>query len=304
VRVRVLGSAAGGGFPQWNCNCGNCDGLRQGRIRASPRTQSSIAVSVDGTNWILVDASPDILTQLAAFPEAQPARRIRDTAIAGVVLTDSQLDHTTGLLMLREGRSLQVYCTDSVHNDLSTGNPLFHLLRHYCGVEWRRVGTEGEGRFRVGGVPGLSLYAVPLVSKAPPYSRHRRDSHEGDTVGLHVTDDATGRTFFYAPGLGMMEPHLHAIFERVDCLCVDGTFWSSDELIRLGVSDLHAQDMGHLPQSGRGGMIELLAAYPRARKVLAHINNTNPILDEDSPERAQLMDLGIEVAHDGMELVI
>jgi pyrroloquinoline quinone biosynthesis protein B len=169
VKVRVLGSAAGGGFPQWNCNCRNCDGLRRGRINARSRTQSSIALSADGASWILVDASPDILMQLQAFPQAQPARAIRDSAIVGIVLTDSQVDHTTGLLMLREGRPLQVHCTDSVHDDLRTANPLFGILGHYCGVEWRRLETRDTARFQVEGAEGLSLRAVPVASKGPPY---------------------------------------------------------------------------------------------------------------------------------------
>jgi pyrroloquinoline quinone biosynthesis protein B len=261
-------------------------------------------VSDDGASWILVDASPDILAQYQAFPQAQPARAIRDTAIVGIVLTDSQIDHTTGLLMLREGRPLQVYCTDPVHDDLSTVNPLFGILGHYCGVERRRLDTRDAADFHVEGADGLSLRAVPLASKAPPYSTHRHDPHEGDTVGLLVTDEVTSRTLFYAPGLGRMEQHLRAIFERADCLLVDGTFWSEDELIRLHISDQRAQDMGHLPQSGPAGMIDVLGGYPLARKVLVHINNTNPILGEDSPERAQLAAAGIEVAHDGMELVV
>ena len=278
--------------------------MRSGRIKARPRTQSCIAVSADGVSWILFDASPDILTQLRAFPEAQPARAIRDTAIVGIVLTDSQVDHTTGLLMLREGRPLRVYCTDPVHDDLSAANPLFDILGHYCGVEWRRLATGDTNRFHVECADGLSLRAVPLMSKAPPYSTHRHDPHEGDTLGVQVTDETTGRTLFYAPGLGRIDSHLHAVFERADCLLVDGTFWSEDELVRLDISDKRAHDMGHLPQSGRGGMIDVLGDYPHARKVLTHINNTNPILDEDSPERAQLAAAGIEVAHDGMELVV
>jgi pyrroloquinoline quinone biosynthesis protein B len=261
-------------------------------------------VSADGASWILFDASPDILAQLQAFPEAQPARAIRDTALLAIVLTDSQVDHTTGLLMLREGKPLKVYCTDSVHDDLSTANPIFGILGHYCGVEWRRLHVRDTASFHVEGADGLSLSAVPLLSKAPPYSSHRHDPHEGDTLGLQVTDDATGRTMFYAPALGRIEPHLRIILERADCLLVDGTFWSDGEMIDLNIGDKRAHDMGHLPQSGQGGMIEVLAGYPRARKILIHINNTNPILDEDSPERAQLASAGIEVAHDGMDFVV
>ena len=304
VRVHVLGAAAGGGFPQWNCNCRNCDGVRRGQISARPRTQSSIAVSADGTSWVLLNASPDILAQLRIFPEAQPCRAVRDTGIVGVVLMDSQIDHTTGLLMLREGGPLRVYCTDPVRDDLTTANPLFHILDNYCGVEWCRIDSDGDSRFRVDGALGLSFGAIALASKAPPYSPHRRDPHAGDNVGLVVTDEATDRSLFYAPGLGRIEPHLRAIFARTDCLLVDGTFWTEDEMIRLEVGSKRAADMGHLPQSGTGGMIEELAAYPQARKILIHINNTNPILDEDSPERARLTAAEIEVAYDGMQLMV
>jgi pyrroloquinoline quinone biosynthesis protein B len=302
VRVHVLGSAAGGGFPQWNCNCRNCDGLRRGNLRARPRTQSSIAVSADGANWVLLNASPDILAQLRGFPEAQPCRAVRDTGIVGIVLMDSQIDHTTGLMMLREGGPLRVYCTDPVRDDLTVANPLFRILEHYCGVEWRRI--DGHGRFRVDGAPGLAFDVIALASKAPPYSPHRDDPHAGDNIGLLVTDDGTGHSLFYAPGLGRIEPHLRAVFGRADCLLVDGTFWTEDEMIRLAVGSKPAADMGHLPQSGTGGMIEELAAYPHARRILIHINNTNPILDEDSPERARLEAAGIEVAHDGMRIAV
>jgi pyrroloquinoline quinone biosynthesis protein B len=304
VIVHVLGSAAGGGFPQWNCNCRNCDGLRQGRINARARTQSSIAVSADGGNWVLCNASPDILAQLRGFPPLQPARAVRDTAIVGVVLVDSQIDHTTGLLMLREGKPLRVYATDSVREDLTTGNPVFKLLEHYCGIDWQRMGTGPEAGFRIDGVSGLQFRALALVSKAPPYSPHRQQPREGDNVGILVRDEASGRTLFYAPGLGAFEPQLAPIFATADCLLVDGTFWSDDEMVRLQISAKRAQEMGHLALSGPGGMIEVLGAYPHPRKVLIHINNTNPILDEDSRERAELAAAGIEVAHDGMDIVL
>ena len=257
---------------------------------------------MDGTHWILIDASPDILTQLRMAPALQPARAIRDSGIVGVVLTDSQIDHTTGLLMLREGTPLRVYCTESVAEDLTRANPLFRVLEHYCGVSWRRV---DPGRpFRVDDASGIALHPVAVASKAPPYSPHRAAPHEGDTLGLLLCDERTGRAAFYAPGLGRIDPRVADALGRADCILVDGTFFTDDEMVRLGVGDKRAQDMGHLPQSGPGGMIEVLAAYRRARRVLTHVNNTNPILDETSPERAQLGLAGIEVAYDGMELVV
>jgi pyrroloquinoline quinone biosynthesis protein B len=304
MRIRVLGSAAGGGFPQWNCNCPNCDGLRKGRLKARARTQSSIALSQDDVNWVLFNASPDLLAQFRAFPELQPARGIRDTAVSAVVLMDAQIDHTTGLLMLREGKKLDVYCTEMAHEDLTTGNPLFRILEHYCGVNWHRIPTEKGNRFPVIGAEYLEFTAVPLSSKAPPYSPHRDNPHEGDNIGMRIVEPATGRVLFYAPGLGEIEPHLEPFLAEADCLMVDGTFWTDDEMVRLGVSKKRAREIGHLPQSGPGGMIEVLKPLKAERKILIHINNTNPILDEDSPQRRELREAGIEVAFDGMDIRI
>ena len=301
MRIRVLGAAAGGGFPQWNCNCRNCDGVRKGTVRAKPRTQSSIAVSADNINWILFNASPDLLAQYKGFTELQPGRAIRDTAIRSVVLMDAQIDHTTGLLMLREGRPLEIYCTDMAREDLSTGNPLFKILGHYCGVNWHHVPTGRGNSFPVIGAEELTFTAVPLKSNAPPYSPHRDNPLEGDNIGMRIADPRSGKVLFYAPGLGEIEPHLKPFLEEADVLMVDGTFWTDDEMIRLGLSKKHARDIGHLPQSGAGGMIEVLKPLKASRKILIHINNTNPILDEDSDERRQLAGAGIEVAYDGMD---
>lgn len=299
MKIHVLGSSAGGGFPQWNCNCRQCVGVRNGTLRAQPRTQSSIAVSDNGENWVLFNASPDLLAQIKATPALQPARALRDTGIAGVVLVDGQIDHTTGLLMLREGGALDIWCTDEVADDLSTGNPLFKVLGYYCAVNRHRIDLGGQP-FTVPAVPGLRFTAVPLLSKAPPYSPFRHASRPGDNIGILI--EGSGRRVFYAPGFGQMEPHLEPLLRDVDCVLLDGTFWTDDEMIRLGISSHTARAIGHLPQSGPGGMIELLSRYSKPRKILIHINNTNPILDEDSAERAALTAAGIEVAFDGMEI--
>jgi pyrroloquinoline quinone biosynthesis protein B len=275
--------------------------VRKGTVRAKPRTQSSIAVSADDVNWILFNASPDLLAQYKGFTELQPGRAIRDTAIRAVVLMDAQIDHTTGLLMLREGRPLEIYCTDMAREDLSTGNPLFKILGHYCGVNWHEVPTERGNRFPVIGAEELTFTAVPLKSNAPPYSPHRDNPLEGDNIGMRIADPRSGKVLFYAPGLGEIEPHLKPFLEEADVLMVDGTFWTDDEMIRLGLSKKHARDIGHLPQSGSGGMIEVLKPLKASRKILIHINNTNPILDEDSDERRLLAGAGIEVAYDGMD---
>lgn len=279
-----------------------CDGVRKGTIRAKPRTQSSIAVSADGMHWVLFNASPDILTQIRAFPGLQPARAIRDTGIVGIILMDAQIDHTTGLLSLREGKPLEIYCTAMVREDLTTGNPLFNILGHYCKVNWHEVNPDPKQAFSIAGATGLEFTPVPLRSKAPPYSPHRNDPHIGDNIGIRVTNKASGKTLFYAPGLGQIESHLQPYLSESDCLLVDGTTWTDDEMSRLGIAPKMARDMGHLPQSGEGGMISLLSPLKRPRKVLIHINNTNPILNEDSPERAELTRHGIEVSYDGMEI--
>jgi pyrroloquinoline quinone biosynthesis protein B len=304
VRIRVLGSAAGGGFPQWNCNCPNCDGVRRGSLKARARTQSSIAVSGNNTDWILFNASPDILAQFRGFPELQPGRSIRDTAVKSIVLMDAQIDHTTGLLMLREGRPLEIYSTDMAREDLSTGNPLFAILQHYCGANWHPVPVAAGAAFKAVGAEELEFTAVPVSSKPPPYSPHRENPRDGDNIGMRISDPHSGKALFYAPGLGAIEPQVRPFLEEADCVMVDGTFWTDDEMIRLGVSKKRARDIGHLPQSGPGGMIEVLKPLRASRKILIHINNTNPILNEDSRERHTLDAAGIEVAYDGMDITL
>ena len=301
--LRVLGSSAGGGFPQWNCNCPNCDGLRRGRLRALARTQSSIAVSANGQDWLLVNASPDLLTQIQQTPALQPARGLRDSGIAAVLLMDAQIDHVTGLLMLRERKTpLPLLATPEVLSDIGAGFPITRILSHYCGVAAQAIVCDGRG-FGAPGLPGVELQAVTLSSKPPPYSPFRGAPRPGDNIGLMVTNPATGARLFYAPGLAEVTPDLLALMARCSVVLVDGTFWTNDEMQRLGLSNKAALDMGHLPQSGAGGMLDQLARLPRSvRKVLIHINNTNPILNEDSPERAELTAHGIEVAHDGMDI--
>ncbi|MDO8271319.1 MAG: pyrroloquinoline quinone biosynthesis protein PqqB [Gammaproteobacteria bacterium] len=299
--VHVLGASAGGGFPQWNCNCRMCSGVRNKTIKATPRTQSSIAISSDRLNWVLFNASPDILSQLAAFPELQPARALRDTAIRAIVFMDSQIDHTTGLLMLREGCPHDVYCTDMVNEDLRTGFPLFNMLEHWNGGV-RRHGIPLDGSsFTMAGIDGLTFTAIPVTGKAPPYSPHRHDPHVGDNIGIKVTDTRSGKVLFYAPGLGQLTPQTRELMTSADCLLVDGTFWQDDEMDCVGLGDRRAFDMGHLPQSGSGGMIEVMRPMLKPRKILIHINNTNPILDDESEQRRQLSAEGIEVSYDGMD---
>lgn len=278
--------------------------MRKGTIQAESRTQSSIAVSDDGVDWLLVNASPDVLMQIRATPALQPARAVRDTGIAAVLLMDAQIDHVTGLLMLRErGSPLPLYATQEVLADLSQALPLTRVLGHYCGVDARPLALDGAA-LSIAPLQSTTLLPIPLLSKAPPYSSHREDPHPGDNIGLMLHDAASGARVFYAPGLGHMTDAVEEAMRQADVLLVDGTCWSDAEMITLGLSKKTAHMMGHLPQSGPGGMIEVLDRMPARRKILIHINNSNPILREDSPERAELAAHGIEVAFDGMEIIV
>ena len=275
-------------------------------MRARRRTQSSIAVAGESAaSWALVNASPDILAQLQANADLQPARRARDTALGAIVLVDGQVDHTTGLYMLREStRPWPLWCTDSAYEDLTRGNPILQVLSYYCGVDRHRIGLSGEG-FVVDAVPGVTWRALPVASKPAPYSPNRETPVPGDNIALQIQADVTGRSVFYAPGLAQIDEPVWRGMQAASCVLVDGTFWTDEEMIVLGLSGKRARDIGHLPQSGPGGMLEWLDRLPSAtRKVLIHVNNTNPILDEDSPERAVLQRHGIEVAWDGMEIVL
>ncbi|MDB5883837.1 MAG: coenzyme biosynthesis protein [Polaromonas sp.] len=304
MQLRVLGSAAGGGFPQWNCNCPNCDGLRRGTLRAKARTQSSIALSANGQDWLLVNASPDVLAQIRANPELQPARAVRDSGIAAVLLMDAQIDHVTGLLMLRERASpLPLLATPEVLSDMGEGFPITRILSHYCGVQALPLQPDG-GLQAVPGLPDLAVRPVVLSSRPPPYSPFRNCPRPGDNIGLVMENLESGARVFYAPGLGEVTPALLDVMAQCQAVLVDGTFWTEDEMQRLGLSSKSAADMGHLPQTGPRGMISQLDRLPPGiRKILIHINNTNPILREDSDERALLARHGIEVAWDGMDLV-
>jgi pyrroloquinoline quinone biosynthesis protein B len=273
-------------------------------LRARARTQSSIAVG-GGASWALVNASPDILAQLRANPDLQPGRAIRDSAIAAIILVDGQVDHTTGLYMLRESaRPWPIWCTDSTYADLTRGNPVFGVLGHFCGVDRRRIDLNDAG-FSVDAVPGVRWRALPVASKPAPYSPNRDSPVAGDNLALVIEDEGSEKTAVYAPGLSAIDDAVWRAMQSAACVLVDGTFWTDDEMIRLGISSKRALDIGHLAQSGAGGMLQWLERLPPAtRKILIHINNTNPILDEASAESAELGRRGIEVAWDGMEVTL
>lgn len=299
--IYVLGSAAGGGFPQWNCNCPNCDGVRTGTIQAKARTQSSIAVSENGTDWVLLNASPDIRQQLFEFKAAQPARKLRDTGITSVILMDSQLDHTTGLLTLREGCPMNVWCTAMVHQDLTSGFPVFNMLKHWNGgLQYNEINPKQA--FKIDGFENLEFLPLIIKSAAPPYSPHRNDPHDGDNIALIIKDHKTQKQLFYAPGLGKIDDQIMQIMQSSDCVMIDGTLWTDDEMQQTGVGTKTGCEMGHLYISGEGGSLSYLNQLSTPKKVLIQINNTNPILNENSSQFAELKANGVEVAYDGMQI--
>lgn len=308
MRLRILGSAAGGGFPQWNCNCKGCQGVRAHHPGVRARMQSSLAVRAEPGPWYLVNASPDIRQQLELLRD-RPPTSVRSSPIAGVLLTDAEIDHTAGLMLLRESTDpLAVYCTDTVRQALTESWPLLRVLQEYCSVAWSPLVPESAlhlGDLHLGdkAASGLEVEAFPLPAKPPRYARsHGSGSLErGDWVtGLTFRDRATGSVATYAPALAeLSEPVLERL-EASNCILVDGTCWQDDELLALGTSTRTARGMGHLPLSGADGSLARLSQLSCARKILVHINNTNPILQADSPARQLVEAAGVEIGYDGL----
>jgi pyrroloquinoline quinone biosynthesis protein B len=295
--LQVLGSAAGGGFPQWNCGCPGCTAVRDGSRPAVARTQSSVAVSADRRRWFLLNASPDVRSQIEAFPLLQP-REGRETPLQAVLLTDAELDHTLGLLLLREAQALQVHATPAVHEILRDGTGVLATLERYCRVDWHPV----EPGVDVSLGDGLSYRAfdVPTTKRA----RFGAGTERGRVVGYRLTDSHSGRAAVYLPGVQRLAPEVREHLDGCACLLVDGTCWDDDEMIRLGLASKTSEEMGHLPIGGPDGSLEQLAGLSVERTIYIHINNTNPVLLEDSPQRRMVIDRGLEVAVDGLEVKV
>ena len=296
--VRVLGSAAGGGFPQWNCTCPPCRAVRTGSRPCVPRSQSSIAVSADRQTWFLFNASPDIQSQIESFPDLHPDEG-RVVRLQAVLLTDAELDHTLGLLLMREGRGLEVHATESVHETLTTGSGVLKTLEAYCPVKWQPVLPGAEVPLG-NGSNGLSYCAfdVPTDKRM----RFPGPSTHGRVVGYRITDAGSGRSLVYLPCVQQLTPDVLEELAGCSGLLIDGTCWRDDELPRLGLADKTSRGMGHVPIDGPGGSLELLSPLPIDHKVYIHINNTNPILLADSRECRHVEAEGFEVAYDGMEV--
>ena len=293
--LRVLGSAAGGGSPQWNCGCPVCAAVRSGA--APPRTQSSAAVSADGRRWFLLNASPDVHTQFEAFPALRP-HDARTTPLEAVLLTDAELDHTLGLLLLREAHALRLYATAAVHKVVSDGTGILRTLEHYCPVEWRAVLPGADLPL----ADGLSCRAfdVPTTKRA----RFGARSDPERVVGYRLTDERGGGTLVYLPGVQTLTRALRREIEGCGCLLIDGTCWRDDELVRLGLADRTSREMGHLPMDGPEGSLALLPSLGVGRVVFVHVNNTNPVLLDGTPERRTVEGYGMEVAMDGLEVQV
>ncbi len=268
-------------------------------MRARPRTQSSLAIRGGDGPWFLVNASPDARQQLEAITDPE-VDSVRSPPVAGVLLTDAEIDHTAGLLLLRESATpVRVYGEAGVERALRQGYPVLSMLEHYCGLEWQTLQPD-----RAFPVDGSSLTVEPfdVGGDAPRYLDG--SGIELGASGFVFRDSASASIVTYVPGLARLDDAVLDRFAASDLVLVDGTFWRDDDLARLGISTRSARDMGHLPLSGAGGTLEALARLERPRKVLVHINNTNPILLEDSPERAAVLRAGIEVAYDGLEVAL
>jgi len=298
--LKVLGSAAGGGYPQWNCACPNCARARSGSSRA--RTNDSLAVSADGRSWALLNASPDVCSQLEAHAAFRPGPSVRGSPVRAVLLTDAELDHAAGLLQLRQSAPLDVYAPPPVVRALSEDFPVRRIVEPFASFRWLEA-LPGESFPLFGG----QLTVCPfLLGGKPPRYVHGDSAGEEKAwvVGYRLEDAATGGVAVYAPGVENWSPELERRLAEADCVFLDGTFWRSDELVALGVSGKVAADMGHLPVGGPGGTAERLARLPAKRKVYIHVNNTNPMLDDVSPENRSLRELGIEIGYDGMEMEV
>jgi pyrroloquinoline quinone biosynthesis protein B len=304
--IRVLGSAAGGGFPQWNCGCPNCRGVRSGDVQVTARTQECVAVSTDSAQWFLLNCSPEIRQQIESFPPLHP-RGPRHSPIAAILLTNGDLDHCLGLLSLRESHPLVIYATDRLRHGFTDGNVLYRTLDRFPGqVTWRalKLGREEELADVEGRPSGLLVEAVAMPGKLPLHLEADGTSDPEDSVGFRIRERATGRILAYLSGVGAVTDAVRHAVEDADCVFFDGTFWSSDELPGLGLGTKRAEQMAHLPVGGPDGSLARLQGLAAPRRIFIHVNNTNPLLRDDSPERATVEAAGWEVARDGMEVRI
>ena len=302
--LEILGSAAGGGFPQWNCNCRNCRLLRGGTFRGKPRLQTQVALSPDRNSWFLLNASPDLRLQIERTPCLYPQSGGRHSPISGVLVTGADIDQIAGLLSLRELHRLSLYSTPSIRRILEEDNTVFGMLKRIPHqLSWHEI-TPGE-HFPLldpsGTNSGIGCTVFSLASRYPAYVLPQRASSlKPDEAQLGVlVESPSGGKLAYLPAVRDISPPLVERLSLVDLVLFDGTFWSDDELIQIQASGASAGEMGHIPVSGENGSLRKLAALRCPRKVFIHVNNTNPMLDESSPQYRAVREAGWEVAEDG-----
>jgi pyrroloquinoline quinone biosynthesis protein B len=295
--IHVLGSSAGGGLPQWNCGGEYSMRARRDDAACPPRSQPSIAVSADGERWSIVNASPDIRDQLARFPGLYPREGTRDIPLDSVVLTNCDLDHCMGLLVLRESLPYRIVSTPWVRDVVLGNNAAWRLMEPAWGI------AKLDQEFALDRDEVLKARFFPVPGKVPGYLEGLASNHPEATVGLRIADERTGKRIVYAAGIKALDEATLAELSSADVRFVDGTFWTAQELLALrpGAPDAHA--MGHLPIGGPDGSLVRLARLP-GRSIYIHINNTNPILDANSPQSREVRDAGVEIAHDGMEIEV
>lgn len=298
--IRILGSAAGGGVRQWNCGCRQCDAARSGLLDS--RTQCSIGISTDGRRWVLVNASPDVRYQLT-YLECRPSPQTRRSPIEAILLSDADLDHTVGLLLLREsGLSLQIYALETIKEAVEEGLRMTDVLSPYCGIQWLTPPLDFEPLLcRNGAQTGLEYKAFEIAGPGP---RYRSSNHHSCRACYVLRESATGRSFLVAPAVAQLDSQLLVELNRADAILFDGTLWSNDDFERSGVCTRSMGELlqSHLPISS--GSRETLAAMPANHKIYIHVNNTNPILWDSGPERQLLRESGIRVATDGMTIEV
>ncbi|MEQ1669671.1 MAG: pyrroloquinoline quinone biosynthesis protein PqqB [Hyphomicrobium sp.] len=306
--VRVLGSGAGGGFPQWNCTCHNCQSVRDGKPGFTARTQSSLAVSTDGASWALLNASPDLRQQIADAPalQANPKYGLRNSPIKAVVMTNGDVDHMSGVINLREAQPFTIYATRRVLG-IVKDNSIFRILaadtvRHEELTLGQPVALSGAGAglgldVEAFDVPGKIALYLEDASAGPSLG-----TTTGDTIGLKVTERASGKTFFYIPGCATLDDALKARLKGASHVFFDGTLFDDDEMVRAGLMPKTGPRMGHISMSGPKGSIAEFHDLGVKRKIYVHINNSNPVLDEASKQRRAVEAAGWDVGYDGMEV--
>jgi pyrroloquinoline quinone biosynthesis protein B len=306
--IKVLGSAAGGGLPQVNCNCSNCAAVRRGDPGLHPRTQSSVAVSRDGQAWALLNASPDLRQQVDTAPELAPHADAgaRSSPIKAVVLTNGDVDHIAGLLSLREGLAFTLYASERVLAAL-VANSVFDVLDRRLVPRVPLPINTPLDLASFGISLGLTIEAFPVPGKVPLYLEQAGAgsgvaTREGDAIGLRIGDPAAGAAFFYVPGCAAIDAALAERLRGATLVLFDGTLYSDDEMIAQGLSTKTGKRMGHIGMSGRDGSIAAFRTLDVGRRIFVHINNSNPVLREGSPERAEVEHAGWEIAFDGMEI--